>query len=295
MKCLIDRLQTSLSSLNKKLVDLVRHVLKQDHTTIRPEAHGISEPNSSSNLCNDYRGQISDYQKFIGWYLTFINTELQPSSSYQARITSLSVLIFLVQAGLSGSTSPIVSSKPRHTDTVSLNYSAYCTSLNRTIIDLLMDPFEDLRDRAGLVLQMTSFSSSHLTINSDIGSLSYSQYSSLLRGYLGSEDSSNGNDGIFLKRAYTLMNQTGRADHADGFARSVETIFIHECKKQLTSSMESSQGLAIVVEVFVSVLVEKLEALTHCSTSTEEEAVSSTSVHGFLAALRLVFKGKCLS
>lgn len=157
------------------------------HTNII--SHSVSELATALDLHED----------FLRWYLRFLRTELTPTASYQRRITSLKAACKIIQA-------EATPAKARETEgDVALLFDQFDMTWTRSLLDSLVDPFDDVRDLAATVLRLLFSDERYekaLPPNRD-------------RRLVLSE---------FLGRANQLANQTGRADHANGVARAYELL-----------------------------------------------------------------------
>jgi hypothetical protein len=133
--------------------------------------------------------------------------------------------------------------------------------LVRTLLDLILDPFDDVRDAAVSVLQ-------------------------LCLAALPKSDKEHVMSTIppFIARAETVMLRTGRADQADGVARAYGMIF---------SSAESgavapgSSYFSTKLQIFEH-LQDQLKSTLTVAHEDLSQAVDGRPVHGIFAALRYV-------
>ncbi|KAK6439219.1 hypothetical protein LTR95_004568 [Oleoguttula sp. CCFEE 5521] len=129
-------------------------------------------------------------QSFLKWYLRFLSGELRPTASYQSHISALKCLLILIRSGIDKAVGTEHWSKsamgntrwPYHLEIVS-------EGVERKLLDLLMDSFDDVRHAAAAILDI--------------------YYASGIRAGILS---------IALSRATKMMLASGRADHADGVA-----------------------------------------------------------------------------
>ncbi|CAI4219501.1 unnamed protein product [Parascedosporium putredinis] len=120
------------------------------------------------------------HEDFLQWYIRFLRAELVPTASYQRHVTSLKAIIKIIQL----EAVPVKTWET--TDDGTILFSIFDSTWSRALLDLLMDPFDDLPSPQGV-----------------------SPSESLAQ---------------FLARANQLANQTGRADHANGVARAYELL-----------------------------------------------------------------------
>ncbi|KAK4043957.1 putative death-receptor fusion protein-domain-containing protein [Parachaetomium inaequale] len=137
---------------------------------------------------------LGRHEAFLRWYMGFLRNELLPTTSYQRHITAIRAALLLLRVGKhAGDTD----------DTIDGDIAQLISSdvtWVRLLLDLLLDPFDDVRDGAATLLSLVPPNSveSDSTISQD------------LLGVLRE----------FCTRASKLADRTGRADHGDGAARS---------------------------------------------------------------------------
>lgn len=189
------------------------------------------------------------HEDFLRWYLRFLRTELTPTASYQRRITSLKAACKIIQA-------EAIPAKARETEgDVALLFDQFDMTWTRSLLDSLVDPFDDVRDLAATVLRLLFSDERYekaLPPNRD-------------RRLVLSE---------FLDRANQLANQTGRADHANGVARAYELLH------RFSGDRDAQFG----------VLSDLLASLGDRISSAERNlgaAVLDAPTHGLFSALKL--------
>ena len=269
----------------------------------------VRNRNSSSrseedrNVYDETRKLLHQHESFIEWYLGFLLGELIPTASYQRHITSLKAIALLLQSGIleSGFTLP--------STVVSGNATAWSYSVNfftqlslRLLLDLLMDPFEDVRSNAAAILKLASpveFSFERRTENCEDSIPKLSPNQKLvtkdietprqghdIRVPTISDDlitkSNNKEDNqplalltSFIARAEKLSKKTGRADYADGVARCYDLLY-HFCRSK-------KSRLKLVTQ-----LVDDLEAKVTIAEHDLARAVLDAPIHGSFAALKSV-------
>ncbi|KAK0646502.1 putative death-receptor fusion protein-domain-containing protein [Cercophora newfieldiana] len=135
------------------------------------------------------------HEEFLSWYLDFLKGELLPTVSYQRHVTALKATLLTIRLGKHAGAGDefdvdigrVIASDP---------------SCARLLFDLILDPFDDVRDGACVLLGLLP--QDLLVVPSQDGD------SVDLRRILGQ----------FCNNAQALANRTGRADHGDGAARS---------------------------------------------------------------------------
>ena len=206
---LIDRLKNSIASGASSAGSEVQHAWSRNLSQMRLQ----DKAQNSASV-----GQIkllAHLQRTLLW-------QMHPCSSYQRHITALRALQDLLESE--------VESRIDLTDQAKLvsstqlrwpfNLSVYTLTLKRLLLDLLLDPFDDVRSFAA-----SSFASYKGSVHTTTRSLT-----TLLRGangvlrFAATSPSVASSDTELLQQVITSAQQrviqTGRADHADGLARA---------------------------------------------------------------------------
>jgi hypothetical protein len=196
---------------------------------------------------------------FIVWYLQFLECELRSTASYQRRITALQSLMIVLRSGIDPSIPQSYLSKSAHGQ---LNWShgiAVATAqLTRVLMDLIMDPFDDIRNAAVAALQLCLVNES-LSGDNDIPA-------PLTR---------------FLSRAEGLQIRTGRADQADGVARAYSLVI------SANESVDTSNSAGFTSSYLMfNYLVDQLSGTLSYAFNDLAKAVNERPIHGIFAALR---------
>lgn len=158
----------------------------------------ISWPESELVYCLEY------HEKFLHWYLGFLCGELSPTASYQRHITSLKSLIFILR--MEGD-----SSKTWETaDDQQLFFDYFDGKWIRALADLIMDPFDDVRDTASLALAQL---------------FADKRYGNFTLGSTKSSQKPSEELDELLHRAEKVSVRTARADHSDGVARASQLLY----------------------------------------------------------------------
>ncbi|KAL1888739.1 hypothetical protein Sste5346_009365 [Sporothrix stenoceras] len=134
---------------------------------------------------------LTEHEAFLTWYLTFLRAELAPTASYQRHFTSLKATSWLLRQrrDVSGGVSDAL-------DMALVQRLFDDAAWVRCVLDLIMDPFDDVREVATSLLVLAPPE----LVAAEKGSL---------RDVLAE----------FSQRADSRASQTARQDHADGAAR----------------------------------------------------------------------------
>ncbi|KKK22927.1 hypothetical protein ARAM_005405 [Aspergillus rambellii] len=200
-------------------------------------------------------------------YLEFLLTDLRPTASYHRHIMALKTLILLLESGLDDRYTGSVSGKPEGRQVRwKFNMDIFGSRLLRLLVDLLLDPFEEVRGTALNILKLFPLP--------------------VLLG--GASHSAVGKPELIdaITKAEQLASNTSRADHADTVARLFYLIFCTASKSKVNDDgifhwWDTKAG---VVEMLLGKLEEKLslpEGLFHSS-------LRDAPLHGYLCALRYI-------
>jgi hypothetical protein len=253
---LFDRLRASTATLAKS---------KSKSNTSGQARLPFPKPSSGLEASLRKRSQhdpLVESLSFVAWYIRFLEWELRPTASYQSRITALRCFVIVLRSGVDPGVPFVSLSKSAQGQ---LNWAHGLQigeiSLIRSLLDLILDPFDDVRDAAVSVLQLCLVA---------LPQAEKERAMSLIPP--------------FVARAEAAMLRTGRADQADGVARAYGMLFT------LTSSEPD--------ELTNSRFASKLDLFKHLQTQLKEtldvahsdlsRAVDGQPVHGTFAALRYI-------
>ncbi|CAK7270737.1 hypothetical protein SEPCBS57363_004254 [Sporothrix epigloea] len=195
------------------------------------------------------RTHLKQHEDFLTWYLSFLCAELAPTASYQRHFTALKATSWLLRQrrDVSGGVSDALDSGlvQRH-----FKDKAWF----RCVLDLVMDPFDDVRETATSLLMLAP---PELVAAPD-----NSLYEVLV---------------VFSKLADQRASLTARQDHADGAAR---------CKGLMSSwvAADFSAQKAILFRVIGILETKILEAESDIGT-----AVVQSPVHGEFASIKYIW------
>ncbi|WEW57008.1 hypothetical protein PRK78_002467 [Emydomyces testavorans] len=212
---------------------------------------------------------VPDAQSFLHWYINFLESDLQPTAPYQKHILALKVLLLLLQSGVDSRIDPVHLSKMgQDQQTWRFNTEVFKPKLFRAIADLLIDPFDDVRETSLMLLRL--FPHDFLQIHSDASHPT--PYSQLLEA---------------LSRAETLAADTSRADHSDSVGRLYHLLFdlapAADDNEQQTGANQSKTKHGIVDD-----LLMHLERSISCSPQAFYSILHNTPLQGQVMALRYI-------
>lgn len=217
---------------------------------------------------------------FLRWYTVFLAKELQPTASYQRHITALGVLKHLQSRDSENRLTSIWYSSVQLGRIGQTTEPPGSVLLVRPLLDLLMDPFDDVRASAVLCLWgiLTSQPTNPHEPNGEIRTASNSPLSTLIdtseepTDLAISKSDFDRHHKLFQRQART----SGRADHADGFARSFELLW-RLLPRHWTKDGEHGCAAALIIEVKKWIKDAKKDI--HVASRT-------SPLHGNLSALR---------
>lgn len=210
-----------------------------------------------------------DPKSFLHWYIDFLESELQPTASYQRHILALKVSMLLLQSGVDSRVDPGYLTKiGQEQETWRFSIDAISHRLFRAVADLLIDPYDDVRETSMVILRL--FPRSFLRNTPDPSEST--PYSQLLAA---------------LSRAENLAGHTSRADHADTVGRLYRLLFdlAGADGSQNGSSQEHHKWSASGI---VDHLLQSLEQSISCSSEAFYATLHNTPLQGHIAALRYV-------
>jgi hypothetical protein len=197
---------------------------------------------------------------FVVWYVRFLEWELRSTASYQRRITALQSLMIVLRSGLDPGVAHSHLSKSAQGQ-LSWAHGLQIASprLIRVLSDLIMDPFDDIRNTAVSVLELCLSALPAAERNLTLVAMRQ-----------------------FLHRAENTVLRTGRADQADGVARAYSLLF-----SLLDEDIKPLEPIALTSNFAVfHDLTEALKATLLAAHEDLTGAVSGRPVHNTFAALR---------
>lgn len=274
MKKLLTRLEGGLAQTSRS------RLLSQSVLSAKASKKSTKPGGKCPDAGNSAIGLIKCNVCFLEWYTLFLSGELLPTASYPRHVTALRLLYILLQLGLHTYTSTRSSNKVINEESTR-GVQAGCSNdqIVRLLLDLFMDPFDDVRNMAGLILKLGVLDSASLYYKSE----AYGPPSQLAKG---GSIQTPGDAQLTLievrRRAQEVMLRTGRADHADGAGRINDLLYCrldgHERQDHIRRSRVD----------MVEVLLSDLKAGIEIAKENLRLAVFQAPLHGHLLALRYV-------
>ena len=250
------------------------------HFFARLDGEGpVSSENVIEQALNEEMYILQEHLVFRKWYMVFLLQELRPTATYQSHITALKVLSFLIEQTIALRNTPSRS----HNDYISaLNEDMPQDLFVRPLTELLLDPFDDVRQSANRVFDL------HLSIKNTPQTREEREDSQELRHQEAKyeidndDDYRKANESILfnLIRAEDKAGITGRADHADGLGRMYNLLFT--TSGALAKPAGWHQSRCLILDHVISLLEEEVDI----ASKDLLFAVSHMSLHGHLIALR---------
>jgi hypothetical protein len=264
---MIERCRGAIAFLTRELENS-KFLLQNDQAIKAPPQQALP------GLLDDITSLLEIHKKFIRWFVEFLSGELVPTASYQRHITALKAIGLLLRSGISNShSSPSLVKASDNAAMWPYTIDLFQSGIMRLILDLLMDPFEDVRSNASIILK---FASQH-----SFKPVAARENDKVTSSILSTQNSLLGSSKVttpkllmhVIERGQAVSKRTGRADYADGLARSYEVMY------GLGQSMESRYEI-------LEGIVEQLETKVKICEDDLARAVLEAPIHGSFAALR---------
>lgn len=197
-------------------------------------------------------------------YVDFLEKELLPTASYQRHISALKSISLVLKTGID----PNATHVPEE-EQVLWRYKVNILrpSLFRLLVDLLLDPFEEVRATA---LALIGLFPRHLS--------SQAKHSAFDGGLVVAEKLVTA-----LSRAEALASGTSRADHADTVARLYHALYSTAKDGHETGAVDSWYSTKIGV---ANEILRRLEVKLSQETGLFQASVRDAPLHGHTSALR---------
>ncbi|KAI9731269.1 MAG: hypothetical protein M1818_007894 [Claussenomyces sp. TS43310] len=247
------KFRNDLLSNTKHLIERIRNVMANFARDFRSCPPGSIAPEVQQSK------RLESHQNFVRWYINFLANELVPTAAYQRHVTALKALHMVLKSDIMSQLTVMEPSR-------SFSSIVFQPSLIRLLLDLILDPFDDVRSTATLIVQMAPiecFRRPSPTILRNEQAIAENEKLGLLQD--------------FIARGEEVSKRTGRADTADGVARSQALLFNLMASKE--DQLKHVESLVSSLETKVSIAEQDLG-----------KAVSVAPIHAQFAALRLVWE-----
>ncbi|KAJ5777592.1 hypothetical protein N7520_000838 [Penicillium odoratum] len=250
-----------IMSLTRKFIIRLKSGILTEEGAAVPQKKSANVPTTSGDSDHETK-------KFLGDYVEFIQSDLCVTASYPRHITALKALKLLLESGLDARKSPTLIKSEVQTRW-NVHVEVFGTRLLRLLVDLLLDPFEEVRQTSLLIINL--FPSDML-----IGGLSddADQWSSVGMRLTDA-----------LSRAEALASKTSRADHADTVARLYHIFFSAAPSK---SAAETTNGWWATKQSVVDTILTRLEERLSSPKGLFNSAMQQAPLHGYMSGLRYI-------
>lgn len=247
-------------------------------------ARNLAKVESTNQQCRDHEHELEQHDKFLSWFINFLEDELGPGCSFSRHISALKAFQMLVESGLD----PKIPKMMAHRSSQDLASWPYKKSLSHNTMksalwQLLLDPFEEVRVTTAFVL--------NLLLQNDGVAINPCENNALGNEVTGievddaqsaaSDETDPPNFGLIgdiaslLEAANRLAAITNRADHADGVGRLLGFQY----------------RLARSPSLLVSSVMERIENVICVSAGKTSLPAKDFSLHGYLLGLKYIIEG----
>ncbi|CCU81674.1 HEAT repeat protein [Blumeria hordei DH14] len=287
------KFRNEILSTSKQLIERLRGsttFLSREISSIKSQLSN-GTPLDTQALYNLEQAQslLGHQRHFIKWILEFLLGELVPTASYQRHFTSLKTISLWIGSGILKNKADLLQAKKGGNETAwSFSIFLFSPEVLRLLMDLLVDPFEDIRNLASSILE--NWPSCELLETESSLDNSWREnivvFPSCIRRAKPSSFSTELNlehcerlavVENFLKRAEMISNKTGRADYADGLAKAYKLYY--------SLQLSDLGRLELLSE-----LIESLDRKVEISKKSLAQAVQAAPIHGNFATLNLIWE-----
>ncbi|KAL8938211.1 MAG: hypothetical protein Q9216_004013 [Gyalolechia sp. 2 TL-2023] len=279
IKSLLSRISTSLKSSN---VFFTASLVQGSSPSGEP-------PSSTATITSSSEGHVCGQQQdFLAWYYGFLTHELNPTASYQRHIVSLQIIEFLFSSVLNETQSwTECKFNGRRYEGPRCDFN---DELLISLLDLAMDPFDDVRDIATLILRKYT----RIILSGAVSDLRGQSIKAETLHSLAQGRKDRTIIPVWLPRTIVTkafdrsksnMQITGRADHADGFGRLYNLVHGPDYMSDPGGAWDKGPQL---------MLEDLMSELEQCVAAAQDDlllAVQTASLHGYLIATRF---GRCV-
>lgn len=203
-------------------------------------------------------------------YIDFLKADLQPTASYPRHTTALKSLKLFLESGLD---SRVHGATPIKTDGNEIRWrfdmEIFNTDLLRLLVDLLLDPFEEVRATSLTLINLFPRD----VLLGGLGQTADHPVDIALRLTTA------------LDRAEKLASNTSRADHADTVARLYHLLFCAAApggpNKPVSLWLETKAGV-------VDIILRKLEGKLSIAGGLFNSSMRDAPLHGYVSGLRYI-------
>ncbi|KAL8879578.1 MAG: hypothetical protein Q9198_002840 [Flavoplaca austrocitrina] len=276
IKRLFLRLIGLLTNFSRGLFDFKSQDLIPERDLLAQDSLRSLKPEAAS---------LQQHLTFFEWYRAFLLHELDSTASYQRHAVSLRMVDFLLSNG-AGFLLRRMSNTTSKAERRDLD-SSFCHDLLTSLLALVLDPFDVIRELAACILQSIppeAWASLSKEGASEVRTLSQI----CARGPVAGDDASlsahnsSAISGLTLacQRAAKRAQSTARADHADGFGRLYALVVGFDTESNQKNTWSDNDQLALFR------LMSDLDDRISTTLTDIHTAVKTASLHGLLIAAR---------
>lgn len=247
----------------------------------------IHESTSAQTLVRNDKFMITypllkKLRSFSNWYIGFLVEELQPTASYQRHITALKILETMIPVAIDGSGPGRLFDPAIIVDDESNSNKQqfFGSRFVRLLLDLVMDPFDDVRLVASSILKTIFWNMYPWDTDFRVGFASPSMNPSIYSLHVLPRRTYNSCILYTMRQAEGMMHLTGRADHADGVGRLYSLLY-DSCRNLEIPMTWSASGWSIIDHI-----LSALENDIKIALKDIRLAIKTAPLHGRLIALR---------
>ncbi|KAL8899451.1 MAG: hypothetical protein Q9207_006199 [Kuettlingeria erythrocarpa] len=276
----------------KKLITRLSATLKTFTNISTSSVTKASPASKVAPTSIDESREHEQHEAFFAWYFAFLVQELGPTASYQRHVVALKVLEFLFSNLLTLQTPWGDRNFYGHKRSDSPLTFDIDAELVTSLLDLIIDPFDDVRELAATILSnilQTTSIKQELPVHTHMSN----GHPLFLAGPWMKKMTvrfctANPMWTDALYRIKAKMQSTGRADHADGFGRLYD-LFHGPNVNFNERSMYESKPEATIAEI-----LSDLEHAISLAGTDIHLAVRHATLHGYLITMRyLLVRTSC--
>ncbi|KAF7591447.1 hypothetical protein BBP40_001550 [Aspergillus hancockii] len=252
-----------------EILSLIRKLIPRLKGGILSEYESVIEAKVSNSKKHQpkFARDDTETRECLKEYLELLKDDLRSTASYPRHIVALKTLIHLLESGLDARFAGHIGTKQAGNVTKwRFNMEVFEPSLLRLLVDLLLDPYEEVRATSLTILNL---------FPQDV----------LLSGYAksvskGTKDKPQLVDA--LNKAEQLASNTSRADHADTVARLYHIFFTAAADggSKVTGNWWETK------ERVVDTILKKLEEKLSLQGGLFNSSMRDAPLHGYVSALR---------
>lgn len=251
--------RSEIMSITRKLLVRLRSGIKE------LEPHSQEDSASDNKFANQSKSdQLT--KDFLTVYIIFLEQDLCVTASYARHITSLKALKLLLESGLDPLTDPSLA-KGDGQGHWKIQMELYDDRLLRLLIDLLLDPFEEVRQTSLAIINLFP---SKILLGGGLRTTELEPSTIMLLPEA-------------LARAEDIASNTSRADHADTVARIYHVLF---SAAQSGASFDHSPPWWATKISVVNTILAKLEERLGSSRGLFNSSMRDAPLHGYMSGLR---------